>query len=124
MIESEGDVLQMKRELQSTTDKITELEKKNRQQQSRQSELEAARAATERRLDIVGRSVDDLQVRQDANKSVDFIKETKKLQKKNQEIQYKVDTMLKKVQSKQVSQDTAIDQMVRQALNKARRNVT
>ena len=124
MIESEGDVLQMKRELQSTTDKITELEKRNRQQQSRQSELEAARAATERRLDIVGRSVDDLQVRQDANKSVDFIKETKKLQKKNQEIQYKVDTMLKKVQSKQVSQDTAIDQMVRQALNKARRNVT
>ena len=55
----------MKRELQSTQDKIADLEKKNRQQESRQRELETLRAATDRRLDIVAKSNDDLQVRKD-----------------------------------------------------------
>lgn len=55
----------MKRELQSTQDKIADLEKKNRQQESRQRELETLRAATDRRLDIVTKSNDDLKVRKD-----------------------------------------------------------
>lgn len=49
-MESERDVKQMKTELQSTQDKLREVNKRIKQQESKQSEFAKTKAQTERRL--------------------------------------------------------------------------
>ena len=52
-IESESDVLKMKRELQVTQSRVQDLTLKTKKQESRKRELEGTKATTERRLNVV-----------------------------------------------------------------------
>ena len=87
----------MERELQSTLDKTKDLEKRGRQQESRQRELDTLKATTDRLLTAKKAQVDDLQMKNDANKSTDFTKHSKDLFMKNQEKTAEVDKLFKKV---------------------------
>ena len=84
-IQSEREVQRMQRELDSTVDKTRDLDKKARMQESRQRELEQLMGTTERLLKAKSAQVKELQIKNDANKNIDYSKTSQELFRKNQE---------------------------------------
>lgn len=77
-------------------------------------EIRSAKAAADRRLQVIGDSNEDMLRRDKANKTTDFVKKTRDLTQQNQEKAFELEKVLKKAA---VSRDElTIDQAVKQAL--------
>ena len=118
-----GDVIQMKRALLATEDRLRDVTKKTTQQASFQRELQQNMSAAERRLEQVKHTVANLQDQVEVNKTLDYQKKEKMLQGQIQTSTHEADKLLNRVKSKQASMEKAFDERVRTALQKARRNV-
>ena len=81
----------MERELNNTKDKLKDIERRIKQQESRARELDQTRAVSERRLHALSGSVDTLQAKADSHRSTDLIKKQKDLEHQNQDKQAKVE---------------------------------
>ena len=67
-----GDIIQMKRALLATEDRLRDVTKNTTKQASLQRELQQSMSATERRLDQVKGTVANLQDQVDVNKTLDY----------------------------------------------------
>ena len=77
------DVLIMKDDLQEAKDKVRDLDKRQQIQLSQKRDLENMISATERRLQAVTQANQQLDIKNSANKQVDFQARTKQLQGEN-----------------------------------------
>ena len=121
--DAERDVKQMKRELQTVKDKLQDLEKRIRVQESKQRELASSKAQTERRLKTVQENLSDLETKSHATNVASLAKKESSLRQQTQEKQHELDQLMVKAKTT-ANMDNIIDQAVRKALQQERRNIT
>ena len=122
-MDSERDVRQMRTEVQATQDKLNEITKRIKQQESKQRELAQAKSTAERRLQTVVGSIEDLEARNPGNLIGNLVKKEQEMRKKIPEQAKAADDLMRKVASKP-RDEQQIDQSVKTALQTARRNIT
>ena len=99
-MDSERDVRQMRTEVQATQDKLNEITKRIKQQESKQRELAQAKSTAERRLQTVVGSIDDLEARNPGNLIGNLVKKEQEMRKKIPEQAKAADDLMRKVASK------------------------